>query len=153
MSTDTAFTVAQPRVAAGAIFRDLAGAVLLVKPNYKPLWDLPGGYVEPGETPREACAREVLEELGLQRAIGSPLVVDWAPAPGEGDKLLFVFDGGQISPSELDRIRLQAAEIDAVGMFMPQEFPQVLPARLQRRVAAALDALWRAQTIYLEPTR
>jgi 8-oxo-dGTP diphosphatase len=56
--------MAHPRVAAGALFCDDAGRVLLVKPTYKEGWDLPGGYVEPGETPTEACVREIKEELG-----------------------------------------------------------------------------------------
>ena len=51
-------------VAAGALFRDAGGRVLLVKPHYKAGWEIPGGMVEPGETPSEACAREVTEELG-----------------------------------------------------------------------------------------
>jgi 8-oxo-dGTP pyrophosphatase MutT (NUDIX family) len=65
-----------------------------VKPVYKDGWDLPGGYVMPGESPRAACAREVREELGIEPPIGDALVVDWAPLEGGGDKILFVFDAG-----------------------------------------------------------
>ena len=57
--------MATPRVAAGALFSDESGRVLLVKPTYKKTWDIPGGYVEPGESPRAACIREIREELGL----------------------------------------------------------------------------------------
>ena len=34
---------------------------------------VPGGQVEPGETPEEACAREFLEEVNLQVAVGELL--------------------------------------------------------------------------------
>ncbi len=42
--------------------------VLLVRRRSEPMagtWSLPGGAIELGETTREACAREVLEETGL----------------------------------------------------------------------------------------
>jgi len=35
--------MATPRVAAGVLFRDAQGRVLLVKPTYKDGWDIPGG--------------------------------------------------------------------------------------------------------------
>ncbi len=47
--------VATPRVAAGVLFRDAAGRVLLVKPTYKDGWEIPGGYVERGESPHAAA--------------------------------------------------------------------------------------------------
>jgi len=50
-------------VAADALFVDEQDRVMLVRPTYKNHWDIPGGYVEEGKTPLQACMREVSEEL------------------------------------------------------------------------------------------
>jgi ADP-ribose pyrophosphatase YjhB (NUDIX family) len=111
---------------------------LLVKPSYKAGWDIPGGYVEPGESPKQAARREVREELGIEPPIGRLLAVDWAPHPNEGDKLLFVFDGG-----ELGDVQISSAapdEIAEVRFWSDTDLPNVLPARLRDRVSSALRA-------------
>jgi 8-oxo-dGTP pyrophosphatase MutT (NUDIX family) len=43
-----------------------AGRVLMVLDRYRQSWELPGGSIEEGETPRQAAARELLEESGQQ---------------------------------------------------------------------------------------
>lgn len=57
-----------PRPCVGAlIVRE--GRVLLARRAREPFqgwWDIPGGFMEAGETPEEALAREVLEETGLR---------------------------------------------------------------------------------------
>lgn len=47
-----------------AIIRDDRGGVLVSHRRDADLWNLPGGTVEPGETPWEAVVREVREETG-----------------------------------------------------------------------------------------
>jgi len=128
--------MATPRVAAGVLFRDAAGRVLLVKPTYKAGWDIPGGYVEPGESPKRAAEREILEELGLQVRPGRLLVVDWAPHPNEGDKLLFIFDGGRLNSTPSSSPSPE--EIEDIRFWSTDDLAELLPDRLHVRVVGAL---------------
>src|SRR3954466_12295448 len=69
--------VPQPVVpCVGAVVRDAAGRLLLVRRGHAPgrgLWSLPGGRVEPGESVEQAVAREVREETGLTVRAGAPV--------------------------------------------------------------------------------
>jgi 8-oxo-dGTP diphosphatase len=135
--SDPSSTFATPRVAAGALFLDSAGRVLLVHPTYKDTWDIPGGYVERGESPAAACSREVAEELGLDRQPRRLISVDWAPHEREGDKLLFLFDCGDLGADE-QRIRLDTDELDKWQWVALDQLDHFVLSRIARRLRAAV---------------
>jgi 8-oxo-dGTP diphosphatase len=137
-------------VAAGALFLDEHDRIMLVRPTYKDYWDIPGGYVEAGETPHEACIRETKEELGLEIIPLRVLVVDWAPHPSEGDKLLFVFDSGVLSKEIQTSIRLQPDELAEFRFVTQVEAEGLLIPRLARRIAAAITSSTSGGCSYLE---
>ncbi|MEV5574768.1 NUDIX hydrolase [Spirillospora sp. NPDC052269] len=101
--------VAAPQTAAHAVLLDVHGRVLLVRPSYKRHHHLPGGYVEQGEMPSQAVAREILEELSIQPTLNSgPAVIAWAPRDAE--RLIFLYVG-QLEPEEAAAVRVDGGEI------------------------------------------
>ncbi|MEV6523738.1 NUDIX hydrolase [Longispora sp. NPDC051575] len=142
---------AQALLAAGALISDADGRVLLVKPTYKSGWDLPGGYVDEGESPLEGCVREVREELGLDLPLRGPLVVDWSPKRRTGNRVMFVFDGGELPAGAV--LRLQAEELSEHRHVARDDLDGYLGRRLLPRVLAALDARAAGTTVYLEHGR
>jgi 8-oxo-dGTP diphosphatase len=130
-------------VTAGALIGDGSGGVLVVKPNYRDHWTLPGGMCEFGEEPHAGCAREVAEELGTELRIGELLSVDWQPAlhfygPAARPAIYFIFDGGLLAgPSE---VRLQQDELDDWRFATAGELPALLASQALPRVRAAIAA-------------
>nr|WP_203614350.1 NUDIX hydrolase [Streptomyces sp. SID13726] len=134
-----------PRILAGAaaLFRDAAGRVLLVEPNYREGWALPGGTIESddGETPRQGARRETLEEIGLDRDLGRLLAVDWVYRPTWPPLVAYLYDGGVLTDDEFKAIRLQEEELLSWRLVPREELAEYLPGTLGHRVLAALDAL------------
>lgn len=143
----------RPQAAAGVLFLDDDERVLLVVPSYKDYLDLPGGFVEVDEHPKAAAQREVLEELGIEPAIGRLLVVDWWTNSSEGaggPKILFVFDGGHLTQAQLDHIIVDGDEVTGYKFHAPHELASVTIPRLANRIRHALTAHQDKTTRYLE---
>ena len=130
-------------VSAAGLIGDRDGRVLVVKPNYRDHWTLPGGICDFREPPQAGCAREVTEELGLRLPVGRLLAVDWQLpleiyGPHARPALHFIFDCGVVAA--LSGVRLQAEELDDCRFATAFELDTLLPAGLLPRVLAALDA-------------
>ena len=77
-------------VGCSATVLDEMGRMLLVRRADNGRWAVPGGYMEPGESVAEACAREVKEECGLEVDVQELIAVYSSP-----DHLLVYEDGNK----------------------------------------------------------
>jgi 8-oxo-dGTP pyrophosphatase MutT (NUDIX family) len=55
----------RPRVRGAQIALWYGGELLVIRSSYRAVWELPGGGVQPGESPRDAALRECREEVGI----------------------------------------------------------------------------------------
>ena len=108
------------------------GKILMIKRNFEPgseKFDLPGGFVDPGESVEEAAVRETDEETGLQ--------VELADKLGEfdyeerGHKTMHVFigkiTGGEIRASlEGTPFWIEPDKVQAEDLAFPQVHVEVL---------------------------
>jgi 8-oxo-dGTP pyrophosphatase MutT (NUDIX family) len=145
--------LARSRGAAGALQLDPGNRVLMVRPVYKPVWDLPGGVIEAGESPYNACVREVQEELGITPVVERLVGVVWfPPRPSRLPLNLFVF-AGRLSPSMATAIRPAEDEIAEYDFFDVSELPPTEP-HTERRVTACVQGYLGGGTVYFEePTK
>ncbi len=113
-----------PIPAATGIVIDSGGRLLLVRRNREPgmgRWSLPGGFVETGESPVEAAARELFEETGL--TVNEPALIDIIHQKSDfyGTSLLIIgyrFGRFEGSPRPGD-------DAGEVRFFDPREIPRL----------------------------
>ena len=137
---------------AGALVFDGRGRLLVLKPTYKSGWTLPGGEIEDtGESPWQACRREVREECGIEVVRGRLACVDFRPArPGRRGGVRFLFDCGPVDDVVLDGVVLQRDEISEHRLVEVPRALEMLRKPVARRVGRALAA---GTFVYLEDGR
>ena len=109
-----------PKVSS-AVMVEQAGRVLMIKRAMSPgrgSWCFPGGFIEIGETPREAAVRECREESGYEVEItGLVDVYYYEDYRGSGVLIMYkgTVVGGQALPGE---------DAEEVGFFGQDELPR-----------------------------
>ncbi|MGD0067643.1 MAG: NUDIX hydrolase [Streptosporangiaceae bacterium] len=139
-------------VSSGALIFDRAGRLLILKPTYKSGWTIPGGVMEAdGETPWDACRREVREECGIEVHRGRLACMDFRrPRSGRPGGIRFLFDCGQVGAMALNEIVLQPEEISEYRLAALPGALELLRKPIRRRVQAATR---RKRLVYLENGR
>lgn len=98
----------------GVIFDE--SKVILLK-NGRNEWELPGGKLDPDETPETCVAREIEEELGLKAKVG-PILDSWVYRITDDVLVLIVTYGCTIRDGQQILI---SSEHKEVGLFYIHE--------------------------------
>lgn len=139
------------RMGTGALFLNDKDKILIVKPSYKDHWSIPGGVVDENESPRQACIREVKEELGLDISEVTFLCVAYVSAISEKiENLQFIFFGGRLSSNQINAIKLPSDEITEYKFVGINEALVLLSEKAGERIRKCLNALKNERGLYLE---
>ncbi len=152
------FVLPRVPVSAGALIFDRKGRLLILKPTYKSGWTIPGGIMEAdGETPWQACQREVREECGLDVTRGRLACMDFRPwREGNPGGIRYLFDCGALNDSALASIVIQPEEVSEYRVLPVAGALELLRAPIRRRVQAVRKHNGTARThatLYLEDGR
>jgi ADP-ribose pyrophosphatase YjhB (NUDIX family) len=137
-----------PAPTASALVVDDRGRVLLTRRGIEPfrdMWDVPGGFIRPGESGEEAARRELREETGLAIEVGAVLAVLPDTYGDGGDATLNIFYLARVLEGE----PRPASDVSEAAWFSPAELPP--PGRIAFRCVGRALAVWRSSPIVNEP--
>lgn len=139
------------RTAALVFYPCAHNTVLIVEPNYRPEWLLPGGSVEKDESLLAAAKRESIEEIGFEKVTNQLLVVNYIKTIGyKSETIHFVFKGENLIEEDMQRIKLEENELKSFRCATLEEAEKIVSKALRLMLPYAFKALETGSTEYIE---
>ena len=151
--TDEEYASMLPKkqVGTAVLFFNSEGKLLIVKPDYKDGWLVPGGAADDNESPLQCAIRETKEEIGLDVTNLELIGIFYAPKKGFfSDSLKFIYSGGILSDDQISKIILQTAELEKFIFLPPHDAIPLFSSSLQKSIPACLDAIESKSVAYIE---
>ncbi len=126
----------------GVVVRE--GKVLLLK-NERDEWELPGGRIEPGESPEECVAREIAEETRWTVTTG-PILDTWMYYIAVAEKNVFIVTYGCYPDTGTEPVLSHEhkeiglfTEAEVAGLTMPDGYRRSITTWFARLRAYAAE--------------
>lgn len=151
--TDEEYAAILPKkqVGTAVLFFNTKGELLIVKPDYKDGWLIPGGATDDNESPLRCAIRETKEETGLDIPELQLVGVYYGPKKGAfTDSLKFIFSGGILTENRVAQIKLQTEELEEYTFASPEKAVPLLSPSLQKSVPICLEAIKNNTVAYIE---
>ncbi len=112
---------------------------------------MPGGTVDKNESPRAACIREVMEEVGIEAKEAKFLGVAYQPDhENTGDSLQFLFFCGKLSDEDAKSVKVDGTEIIDYKFATVEDALPLLNKPLAERLEECLKVVESGAGVYLE---
>ena len=151
--TDEEYAAILPKkqVGSAVLFFNTKGELLILKPDYKDGWLVPGGAADENESPLHCAIRETTEEIGLDIPELQLVGIYYGPKKGVfTDSLKFIFSGGTLSEDQVAQIKLQTEELEKYAFTSAEKAIPLFSPSLQKSIPACLEAIKNKTVAYIE---
>jgi len=142
MKTGIRLLVPKHRIGVNIVCLDSENHILMLKHTFHPLvpWGLPGGWMDPGETPEQCALRELQEETGIANAIISETLAFFRNSDPDHLNIIVM--------AHIDAKQPQIT-VDEVEILEGEWItPATVPSQLTKHTIVGIQTAWSRKNIH-----